>query len=1011
MSGPRLAIARRPCRLRCGALASPRRRRLCRIADAGAASVDAGAALESVDGCVETIPAGGAAPDARRHLPRARATSGYAATLQVDGRARQGRDRAARRPRAPERERRGASALKERGLRHSRSGRRRRGAPHETPTSTRRAAARQTTLELPLVAAADGARAHTLILPPLPVAVARANGDVVTLCTKPHTIVVEDPTASTPDAQAEAEPAAARAARRVDRARATALIWMARRRSSPARSLAWLVYRWLHAAEARAAAAAAAPAVGGRARAARRDAPRGPARDASASREYFDRVNDAVREYLGARFGFDGLESTTDEIARGARRAAPLRASRCPRSSAFLQECDLVKFANVDPDARGVRASARRRPSASCARRCRAMQSSRRRRRRAPASHARRHAMSALVRGRARRAVGRSRCSSLALRLAGARARRGVAEREVDRVARAARRAPVDGRHAGWLARAALVRASCGARRRPLRRLADDARRRRARPAPRAPDASRRSSLGPRGWRTPAPRRPRASCAARRSCSAILALGAPAERPARRERRRAGHRHRPRPRPLRLDGAPSWTRRRRSGPGHRARRAAHRPTRIDVAKDVLVDFVRRRKTDRIGVVVFAQAGVRALAADARLRPPHAARLEDRARRHRRQQDRHRRRGRHRRGAHAPEQRAVARRSSCSPTATRTRASISPEYSAHLAQKRGRARLHRADRQRRRRRRAGRASTSSASRVYARERFPVNPELLQHDGARDRRRGVHRDRQAGPREQHARDPRPPREDAASSRRRRRWRTSSRSCSSPRVVLVALEALVRLAARAEVPVRWGARLRRRSSASLVAAFCALAFLGFAAPLVVGERPAGARGASASATRRSSRTLVTYDATARRAVKGVLLVARDAPARSSRSRGPQFGSGTRLIPATNLDVVIVLDYSKSMYARDVAPSRIARAKAEVARLIQRSAGRALRRRRVRRRADELPADERRRGDRAVLPPARPERHARRRHRDGAGARARRASSSRATPSRRTTCASSSS
>jgi Ca-activated chloride channel family protein len=32
----------------------------------------------------------------------------------------------------------------------------------------------------------------------------------------------------------------------------------------------------------------------------------------------------------------------------------------------------------------------------------------------------------------------------------------------------------------------------------------------------------------------------------------------------------------------------------------------HRPTRIDVAKDVLIDFVRRRKTDRIGVVVFAK---------------------------------------------------------------------------------------------------------------------------------------------------------------------------------------------------------------------------------------------------------------------------------------------------------------------------------------------------------------------------------------------------------------------
>ncbi len=37
-----------------------------------------------------------------------------------------------------------------------------------------------------------------------------------------------------------------------------------------------------------------------------------------------------------------------------------------------------------------------------------------------------------------------------------------------------------------------------------------------------------------------------------------------------------------------------------------ARSPKHRPTRIDVAKEVLVDFVRRRKTDRIGVVVFAK---------------------------------------------------------------------------------------------------------------------------------------------------------------------------------------------------------------------------------------------------------------------------------------------------------------------------------------------------------------------------------------------------------------------
>lgn len=38
-------------------------------------------------------------------------------------------------------------------------------------------------------------------------------------------------------------------------------------------------------------------------------------------------------------------------------------------------------------------------------------------------------------------------------------------------------------------------------------------------------------------------------------------------------------------------------------PGN-ARASRRRPTRLDVAKDVLIDFIRRRKTDRIGVVVF-----------------------------------------------------------------------------------------------------------------------------------------------------------------------------------------------------------------------------------------------------------------------------------------------------------------------------------------------------------------------------------------------------------------------
>jgi len=44
------------------------------------------------------------------------------------------------------------------------------------------------------------------------------------------------------------------------------------------------------------------------------------------------------------------------------------------------------------------------------------------------------------------------------------------------------------------------------------------------------------------------------------------------------------------------------------------------------------------------------------------------------------------------------------------------------------------------------------------------------------------------------------------------------------------------------------------------------------------------------------------------------------------------PQYGSRTRMLRKRGVDVVIALDFSKSMLARDVRPSRIDRAKAEV-------------------------------------------------------------------------------
>ncbi len=53
-----------------------------------------------------------------------------------------------------------------------------------------------------------------------------------------------------------------------------------------------------------------------------RDPPRGaPGKSRCSSAEYFDRVSDAMRTYLGALYGFDGLESTTDEAIANLKRS------------------------------------------------------------------------------------------------------------------------------------------------------------------------------------------------------------------------------------------------------------------------------------------------------------------------------------------------------------------------------------------------------------------------------------------------------------------------------------------------------------------------------------------------------------------------------------------------------------------------------------------------------------------------------------------------------------------
>jgi len=62
--------------------------------------------------------------------------------------------------------------------------------------------------------------------------------------------------------------------------------------------------------------------------------------------QWVDAVSDSIRAYLGRRFGFHGLESTTDEIADQLGRAESL-AIEPNEAVDFLGQCDLVKFAKA----------------------------------------------------------------------------------------------------------------------------------------------------------------------------------------------------------------------------------------------------------------------------------------------------------------------------------------------------------------------------------------------------------------------------------------------------------------------------------------------------------------------------------------------------------------------------------------------------------------------------------------------------------------------------------------
>ena len=206
-----------------------------------------------------------------------------------------------------------------------------------------------TDVVVPLVLLPTKSGKASLTLPQLPLSVGRANGESMTVCTQMHLVVASDPTAGEENPSPHPNP--------------------------PPRPQIedWPLMKWLLAGLVLALVLAAITAWWVRKQLRKpvpaAEAPRQlPWEDALAEleeirrspllvegpyAELYDRTSDVVRKYLGARYGFsglgfDGLDTTTDEMLTLLKRVRP-QVPALDVVRKFLEECDLVKFARVEP--------------------------------------------------------------------------------------------------------------------------------------------------------------------------------------------------------------------------------------------------------------------------------------------------------------------------------------------------------------------------------------------------------------------------------------------------------------------------------------------------------------------------------------------------------------------------------------------------------------------------------------------------------------------------------------
>lgn len=289
--------------------------------------------------CTEHVPSGKERPSVEEQFPE-RVESGHVATLTLKvthGKGERVLDDSFEFQAGSD----GAAALRRAGFEFPGK-----GSP-ASPTVVRTESASNVTTEVRLnvIALPSKSGRQTFTLPPLPIAVARPSGEIMTLCSEPHTVIVDDPTANVPNAMPKRHPGPERQRE----------LWSVLRNlvygafiGLVLAALLGLLYRWYKRRP--------------------KDLPPPPPprpaweialeelhdiRHAGLIRQgrltaHLERVNHTLRAYLGRTYDFDGLESTTEEVLRALRKTN-LPRELYVRTETMLHDSDLVKFAKIEP--------------------------------------------------------------------------------------------------------------------------------------------------------------------------------------------------------------------------------------------------------------------------------------------------------------------------------------------------------------------------------------------------------------------------------------------------------------------------------------------------------------------------------------------------------------------------------------------------------------------------------------------------------------------------------------